>query len=55
MDSNWSSGRKNRNWQRRVEVEPFGALKSRKLLVLLGARTAKNGAQARVGHSTGHF
>ncbi len=21
MDSNWSSGRKNRNWQRRVEVE----------------------------------
>jgi hypothetical protein len=55
MDSNWSSGRKNRNWQRRVEVDPSGALKRRKLLVLLGARNGKNGAQARVGHSTGHF
>jgi hypothetical protein len=39
MDFNWSSGRKNRNWQRRVGVELFGLLKALNLLILRGART----------------
>ena len=44
-----------KSWRKRVGVVLFGVLKRRKLLVLLGARTAKNVTQAGVGHSTGHF